>query len=199
MEHTNTNTNTNKWNRKGSATFIRKTNRLIHEKFYTGNNWYFVTICTHKKQNLLVAEPLRFQNRFQNSDQFPRFKLNPIGKEVEKLWLDLPNIFSNITLDAFVIMPNHIHFIIGMGEVVFYKNSTKPQSLSDIIAKFKSIAWANVHNNVWTMETASKMIWQKSFYDRVARNENELNRIREYIFNNPIKWEFDEMNKSCLQ
>ena len=177
---------------------------------YSNEAMYFVTICTLERQNLLVEEPLRFHNG--------KYELNLIGNEIEKLWWELPKLFSNITLDEFIVMPNHIHFVIGMGNNVFYKNGIKPQSLSDIIAKFKSISWINVKNNVWKnslreqsiehnveniMEPqgllyVSKQIWQKSFYDHVIRDENDLARIRDYMVNNPVQWELDEMNPKNL-
>jgi putative transposase len=206
--------------------FIRKTNRIPLSELYQKNNWYFVTICTHQRQNLFVEEPLRFQIPKSDAveERLP-FHLSDIGIEIEKLWYKLPELFSNIILDEFVIMPNHIHFIIGFGEEVFYKNGFKRQSLSDLISKFKSISWTNIKINVWGnkimetkmepmmepkmepkmkpkmepqgflyLENNSRQIWQKSFYDHIIRDEDDLNRIRQYICDNPSQWELDNLN-----
>jgi putative transposase len=175
-----------------------KPNRLPHKPIYQGNNWYFVTICTADRECLFVEEPLRFQNG--------TFDLNHIGLEVAKLWYELPSMFSNIILDEFVIMPNHIHFVIGIQGDVYYKNSERIQSLSDLVGKFKSLAWTRVKNDQtidtlndtwsdnWNRKGSSTGIWQKSFYDHVIRDEKDLKRVREYICNNPANWELDEMN-----
>jgi putative transposase len=216
--------------------FIRKTNRIPLSELYQKNNWYFVTICTHQRQNLLVEEPLRFhcEKKFQTpkndvgehlQSQVPkinfveeplRFHLSDMGIEIENLWYKLPELFSGIILDEFVIMPNHVHFVIGFGEKVFYKNGFKNQSLSDFVSKFKSISWTNIKNNVWGSkiietkiepmeqpmepqgflygENNSRQIWQKSFYDHIIRDEDDLEHIRQYICDNTSQWELDTLN-----
>lgn len=181
--------------------FTRKPNRLPHKPLYQGNNWYFITICTVDKKCLFVEEPLRFQNN--------KFELSKIGKEIDSLWKAIPILFSNTTIDEFVIMPNHIHFILGIHGEVYYKNGNKVQSLSDIIGKFKSLSWMNIKNKIvakglplhysqdyttWNRKGSSTQIWQKSFYDHIIRDDKDLDRVREYILNNPTNWQLDEMN-----
>jgi REP element-mobilizing transposase RayT len=180
--------------------FIRKPNRLPFKEIYQGKHWYFVTICTMERKCIFVEEPLRFQNtdikplRFQNNNESHQFELNQLGKKVENLWQEIPQLFSGVILDEFVIMPNHIHAILGFEEKVYYQNSAKEQSLSDLIGKFKSILWTKVkHELNWNGEP-SATIWQKSFYDHVIRDEEDLKRIREYIQNNPLKWQLDLLN-----
>jgi REP element-mobilizing transposase RayT len=132
--------------------------------------------------------------RFQNNNESHQFELNQLGKKVENLWQEIPQLFSGVILDEFVIMPNHIHAILGFEEKVYYQNSAKEQSLSDLIGKFKSILWTKVkHELNWNGEP-SATIWQKSFYDHVIRDEEDLKRIREYIQNNPLKWQLDLLN-----
>jgi REP element-mobilizing transposase RayT len=185
-----------------SVNFNRKSNRLPFAELYSGGYWYFVTICTDQKKNLFVEEPLRFQNQdqqkivadqpiwFQNN----RFELSKIGKEAERLLQKIPQLFSDIVLDEFVIMPNHIHAIIGFGKQVYYKNGIKEQSLSDVIGKFKSILWTDVKNDLEWNGKRSATIWQKSFYDHIIRDDEDLQRIREYIINNPLNWHLDSLN-----
>jgi putative transposase len=65
---------------------------------------------------------------------------------------------------------------------------TKPKSLSAIIQNFKSISTRRVNQ---LLRTLGHSLWQHGFYDRIVRNEKELNRIRCYIEDNPLKWELD--------
>jgi putative transposase len=171
--------------------FIRKPNRLPFKNLYQGGYWYFITICTDQSQNMFVAEPLRFQNN--------NFELNKLGKELEKLWQEIPELFSGVVLDEFVIMPNHFHAILGFSEKVFYKNEGKEQSLWDLIGKFKSIFWTRVKQNLRSEQSqwnhkGSATVWQKSFYDHIIRDQKDLARIREYIQNNPLNWHLDSLN-----
>lgn len=173
------------------ANFIRKPNRLPFKELYQGGNWYFVTICTDQMKNIFVEEPLRFQNN--------QFKLNKLGEEVKNLWQEIPQLFSGVVLDEFVVMPNHFHAILGFAEKVYYKDGIKEQSISDLIGKFKSILWTNIKNDLDLNGKRSATIWQKSFYDHVIRNQKDLDRIREYVVNNPLNWHLDSLNPVNLK
>ena len=100
-------------------------------------------------------------------------------------------------------MPNHIHGIIvieynnnvethGNASLPEYKNEFGPQSknLSAIIRGFKGAATKTINQKFYKIYFS----WQERFYDRVIRNEEELNRIRQYIMDNPEKWELDRNN-----
>jgi Transposase and inactivated derivatives len=84
-----------------------------------------------------------------------------------------------------------------------HKNKGQPHrvaptklSLSDCVHRFKTITTKRyidaVKNNSW--QPINGKLWQRNFYDHIIRNENELNRIREYINNNPLQWDKDELN-----
>lgn len=130
--------------------------------------------------------------------------LNNLGKQVEIEWIKSKESRSNIELDYFVVMPNHFHAIIILNnldvETCLGKSLQKPNnenkvrefskpiknSLSIIINHFKGSVkrWANKNDH-------SDFLWQPRFYDRIIRNEKELFNIREYIKDNPIRWELD--------
>ncbi len=171
---------------------------------YASAGWYYITICTKNKENYFG----------KIKDQ--KLILNEIGKIAEKFWSEIPKHFQNVRLDEFIIMPNHIHGIIVIDDVEddvvvetlqcnvstmkegknkFYsKISPKPRSLSTIIRSFKSICTKTINNNFKIKNNNQKInfAWQPKFYDHIIRNEESLNKIREYIFQNPFNWEKDE-------
>jgi REP element-mobilizing transposase RayT len=146
---------------------------------------YFVTLCVQGKEFLF--------GDVKNGTVV----LSPIGKIAQEHWMEIPNHFSNVTLDEFIIMPNHLHGIIciqpvGAQNFVPLRNQFKkiiPKSIGTIIRAYKSSVthWCNKNGY-------SSFKWQRNFYERVIRNENELNRIREYIVTNPLKWEWDDLS-----
>ena len=132
--------------------------------------------------------------------------LNNFGKIVLDCWHDLPNHYANIILDVFVIMPNHVHGIIIIVETGFKPVSTstsgknngtvtaKPDKhtnhgLSEFVRAFKTFSSRRINA---IRQTAGCQVWQSRFHDRIIRNEPELNKIREYIINNPLNRETDE-------
>ena len=125
-------------------------------------------------------------------------------------WLDIPNHFSFVVLDAFVIMPNHVHGIIVIDKPIAetlhatslqstesrsIKNkimadiSPKPGSLSTIIRSFKSSV------TKWCNETQIQFGWQSRFHDHIIRNNDDFRRIRDHIINNPANCKEDKFNK----
>jgi len=155
---------------------------------YTSNGYYFVTICTHNKQS--------FFGEIINGEML----LNPISEIVALEWQKTEEIRTNIQLDAWVIMPNHIHGIViidketvnGVNETFRWNVSTKKprlqsDSLGSIIGQFKSVCTRQIWAAGYT-----DFRWQSRFHDHIIRDEKSLNQIREYIINNPIKWENDE-------
>lgn len=175
----------------------RKPNRLKNFN-YSQNGMYFVTICTKNREHYF-GEIIKNEMHLSN-----------IGIFTKKCWIEIPNHFPHISLDEFIIMPNHIHGII---EIV---NPSEPvgnnlpvgnnnycsllvpwqtlwsRSLSSAIRGFKIgvVKHCNQNNLCFA--------WQKSFHDRIIRNEIELNKIREYIINNPKMWERDRNNSENI-
>jgi REP element-mobilizing transposase RayT len=154
--------------------YHRKSIRLKNYD-YSQSGYYFVTISTKKKK-------LYFKN-------------DRIRKKTEEFWLAIPNRFKNIKLDAYVLMPNHIHGIIIIctcrdtpWRVPTFGTLTK-KSLSSIINQYKGSVkrWCNKNG-------LSYFEWQPRYYEHIIRNNKELARIREYIINNPTKWNLDAEN-----
>jgi putative transposase len=170
----------------------RKSNRLKNYD-YSQNGMYFVTICTKNREKLF--------GEVVNGEMM----LNYVGKITEQCWLKISIHFPYISLDKFVIMPNHIHGIleivnndsdVGNAHVRSKNNDRTKMSLSKVIQGFKSSVTRKIlypeQERIYAFPT--KFSWQKSFHDRIIRNETELNKIREYIHKNPANWEQDRNN-----
>lgn len=150
---------------------------------YSQNGAYFITICTHNRLNLF--------GKLQNDTM----ELNTFGLIVNECWNNLPNHYSNIILDEFIIMPNHIHGILRIQTEQYLTttgkyDTTKNHGLSEIVRALKSFSSRRINE---MRKTNIPNIWQPRFYDRVIRNERELHIIRNYIRTNPVDWEKDEL------
>jgi len=152
----------------------------LQEYDYSSPGAYFFTGCT-KNRECLFGETADGQ-----------MILNDSGQIVLDCWHDLPNHYANMTLDAFVIMPNHIHGIIIIVETGFKPVSTKTKTnhgLSEFVRALKT--FSSRHINA-IRKTPGIPVWQSRFHEHIIRNEIELHKIREYIVNNPLNWETDE-------
>lgn len=162
-----------------------------------------MTICTQNREPIL-GDVVSGQMR-----------LNEAGKMVHQVWKELPSHYQGIGIDEFMVMPNHCHGIlilnmenhdVGAGlraRPESNQNIGQPQgvaptplSLPDIIHRFKS--WTTtqyrhgVQQNGWPSFPGK--LWQRNYYERIIRDENELFRMRQYIQENPLKWELDPEN-----
>ncbi len=127
-------------------------------------------------------------------------QLNDAGKMVQSVWEKLPGRFPMIELDAFVVMPNHFHGIVGISGAVGPKRthgtsqSNAPAdtsvTLGDVVSAFKSLTTAEyarqVRLNNW--RAFRRRLWQRDYYDHIVRNDESLNEIRKYILGNPTLW-----------
>jgi len=109
----------------------------------------------------------------------------------------LPERFPSVQLDAWVVMPNHFHAVVCLTEL--QRDITAKPNLSAVIGAFKSIVavqWLE-----WLRENApmcSGRIWQRGYYERIVRNERQLNAIRQYIADNLRRWAEDRDNLDGL-
>ena len=166
---------------------------------YSGEGCYFVTICSKARQNIFgeitaVGAGLA-SARYE-------IKLSKLGQIVYEQWRDIPNQYKNMKIDQSIVMPNHFHGIlvvdsgIERADVQDRRADARPApTVSDVVCSFKSRCAVEYlkyirQNNL----DVSGAIWQRGFYDHVIRNEHSLNEIREYILNNPVKWDDDENN-----
>lgn len=135
---------------------------------------------------------------------------NEIGEIARRMWMQIPNHHTNVTLDSFVIMPNHVHGIVVLhchrgSDVacnVATKNdiksmstiSPKRGSLGAVIRSYKSAVTNWCHTN-----DQPDFAWQPRYHDHVIRNDRELSAIREYIENNPMRWDIDRNNPTSIR
>ena len=137
--------------------------------------------------------------------------LNDAGKMIDCKWNGLAGRFKNIQLDKYIVMPNHFHgiiVIVGATLVVAQNKNvrtntragTRPAptplpTVGDMVGGFKSITsheYANgVKQNHW--KPFNGKLWQRNYYEQIVRDETLLQRIREYIANNPCQWPHDEL------
>lgn len=143
---------------------------------YTRDSWYFITVCTMGRENLFGT----IENGIIN--------LNENGRIVEQCWFDLPNHYSNLILDAFVVMPNHIHGIMIIDNT---QSHSKTHGIFEFVRALKTFSSRRMN---YLNNTAGKQRWQTRFHDHIIHDEQELKRIQQYIHNNPSSWVNDSLN-----
>lgn len=167
----------------------------LKEYDYRRAGAYFITICSWNNECLF------------GSISDGKIQLNEYGQIVNVEWLQTGVVRPNVKLDTFIVMPNHIHGIIILNEdartiqpVVGSPRRVAPTgrpngpvsgSIGAIVGQYKSIVTKRINK---MRNTTGFNIWQRNYYEHIIRNENELNRIREYIINNPTRWAEDENN-----
>ena len=125
---------------------------------------------------------------------------------VKQVWQELPQRFPGVVLDEFVVMPNHVHFIVwitaanenvGAGLALPNKKgaASSAPTLGNVVRAFKSITAIAINRHLGRSGTP---LWQRNYYEHIIRNEEELNRLREYIYNNPLRWHLDRENPNRI-
>ena len=173
---------------------------------YSQAGAYFATVCTQNYECLF------------GSIADDKMRLNDAGRMVQMMWEEIPHRFSNALLDASIVMPNHFHGILiltdnGRGESCIRPDGdevdpqnegdhkdrpygTLPGTLGRIVQAFKSITTHQyihgVKQNAWPPFPGK--LWQRNYYEHIIRDESSLHHIRQYIMDNPVKWEFDREN-----
>ena len=174
---------------------------------YAQPGGYFITICTHHSACV-------FGDAVDGHMQ-----LSNCGRIVSDEWIRTGEIRENVVLDTFVVMPNHFHAIAliveeasrtgrhasarapvgdrGVGATCRspIPKGPAPRSIAAVIAGFKSATATRINE---LRGTFGARVWQRGYYEHVIRNEADLQEIREYIANNPLKWELDEDNPKNL-
>lgn len=117
--------------------------------------------------------------------------LNEAGKIVSDCWKDLPNHYKNIRLDAFVVMPDHIHGIIIIENPIDEK---KYHGLPEFIRALKSFSSRRI---AIAMKRTKMHVWQNGYYERLINSHEDLEKTRNYIIQNPDNWE-NKHNKNDL-
>lgn len=148
---------------------------------YSSNGAYFVTICTYNRECLLgeiVGATLR--GRPHHPEVF-----------IEKWLLELENKFKGVKIDKYVIMPNHIHFILTIDRA--QGGDHIGGSLPEVVAWYKTMTTneyiRGVKNNLFPQ--FNQHIWQRGYHEHIIRNEKSYLEIWQYIDTNPLKWALD--------
>ena len=149
---------------------------------------YFVTVCVQDGRCL-------FGNIVDGV-----MRPNDAGRMAECCWLDIPAHFPRVEVDVFVVMPNHVHGILcitepapetgaGAERPVKGRPRGTSKTIGSVIRGFKIgvTSWMRQH-------TPGLTVWQRNYYEHVVRNREDMERIREYIANNPARWALDREN-----
>ena len=147
---------------------------------YSQPGYYFITICVHGGRPLL--------GRIVGSGLIA----SPAGLMAKSTWFGLPERFPAARNDSFILMPNHCHGIL----VLEPQESANATTLGSVIGAFKSVT-----TNLYCHGVAEQnwprfdgRLWQRNYFERIIRNEQELNEIRRYIYENPARWYADRFN-----
>ena len=149
---------------------------------YRSDGGYYVTIVTRERELL--------------------FEIDAFRDAVDDAWHLLGKHNSNIRLDACIVMPNHFHGILfidgprrGGSRTAPTDAPTKPKPLGRLIGSFKTMSTKAIN---LMRNTPGVPVWQRNYYERIIRNEAELNRIRQYIIDNPANWAADPENPAAV-
>ncbi len=141
---------------------------------YSQPGAYFVTICTEGRRccfgQIIEGE----------------MHLSDVGQNVQRLWSTIPERFSNVELDHYIIMPNHMHSIIILNPDQGAMNCTPTLGL--VLRRFKALTTRFLRTT-----GESQFEWQRNYHERIIRSESHLNLTRQYIIDNPTKWAEDEL------
>jgi len=164
----------------------------LKEYDYSQAGAYFITICTFGRRCL-------FGDVVDSTMQ-----LNAVGEIVSSEWLRSAEMHAEVMLDAFVVMPNHMHGIIFIDSSTnsaptFPKTGAKragPHLTGTIINGFKAAVTRRIRalNGI-----AQEPVWQRNYYEHIIRNERSLDAIREYVANNPANWASDRENPMSVR
>jgi putative transposase len=165
----------------------RKTIRL-KEYDYSQPGEYFITICTKDHECVF------------GSISNGKMNLNEKGRIVDQCWKGIPEHFPHVGLGEYVVMPNHFHGIIIINEIdiIRRREVTSPlqgntplrnPTLGNIVAYFKYQSTKMINES---QGTPGAKMWQRNYYDRIIRDEKELQNIRDYIVNNVLAWSFEK-------
>ena len=171
----------------------------LREYDYTQPGAYFVTICTQNRAYLF--------GQMVDGEMV----LSDGGRMVQTVWDEIPVHYEGVAIDTFIVMPNHIHGIIvlvGAAPCGRPPSGQAPSgqaqgpaptiriSLPDVVQRFKTITTKRYVDGVKQQRWPPfpGRLWQRGYYEHIIRDEESLDRIRQYIDDNPAQWELDREN-----
>jgi REP element-mobilizing transposase RayT len=164
---------------------------------YSSPGAYFITLCAEGFKQIF--------GRIESG----RVVHSLSGEIVREEWLRTPEIRAEIELDDFVVMPNHFHAIVWIRQITSAIDDASvrqgahgraplqrgARTLGAMIAGFKSVTASRINQD---RKSPGEPVWQRNYYERIIRDENELETTRSYIRLNPEKWESDEYGEKKL-
>ncbi|GAB5536732.1 MAG: transposase [Rubricoccaceae bacterium] len=155
---------------------------------------YFVTLCTFGRQPVF------------GTVRAGEMRRSAFGEIADEEWSRTPDLRAGVGLDAFVVMPDHVHLLFGIvgddispitanarrgtarcaptpDDPTRQFGEMKPQSVPVLVRAYKSAVTRRIRQLDPTVR-----VWQRGYYDRIVRNENEADAIRRYIAENPVRW-----------
>ena len=157
----------------------------LKEYDYASTGAYFVTLCVREWANVLA------------SIEDEKVILSDFGRIARNCWLNIEERGTSVSLDEFVIMPNHMHGIILIDNDDLGRGGSRtapteiPKPLGRLIGAFKTTSTKQI--NI-TRGAAGVPIWQRNYYEKIIRNDKMLSAIRAYIRANPSNWDQDPEN-----
>jgi putative transposase len=164
-----------------SETHHRQSYRLRHHS-YSETRAYHITICSHNRDTIF------------GDVTHATVILSPIGKIIDEEIRKTPTVRSEVIVDTYVVMPNHVHLILTDDSNAMAPREFEPPqagTISSVINGLKAACTSRVRKEIGP---PGIVIWQGRFYDRVIRDDEELQRTRQYIIDNPAQWEDDHEN-----
>ena len=159
----------------------RKHPRLNHFD-YSSHGAYFITICTHHRKCVLS----RIVGRGLAPAEESSIAYTTFGRIAEQQLLLLEDRYSFLSIDQYVIMPNHIHAILILNNEA--AGASPRPTIMDIICAYKSLTTRACKKNGFTDK-----LFQTSFFEHIIRGRADYNEIIKYIYENPTRWFYDEL------
>ena len=150
---------------------------------YSATGAYFVTICTHNRRCLLsrvVGRGLAPAEKTTYSVEHTEY-----GEIAERQLLLLEERYPFLSIDAYVIMPNHIHVILFLKKAA---GASPRPTVMDIVCAYKSLVTIACKK-----QFPIDKLFQTSFYEHIIRDRKDYDEIVKYIFENPMRWHYDEL------
>jgi len=161
--------------------FAKRKHPRLKNYDYSQNGCYYVTICTKNHYCILGQIPVGWDAHIP-----PTVELSDIGK-IAKKYIENINCVYDVSVDNYVIMPNHIHLLISIsaeksGGLWAARPTAANPTLHTIIRSFKTMVTKQIGYSVW----------QDSYFDRIIRDEKGYREVWQYIDENPVKWVEDQ-------
>ena len=157
----------------------RRRSIRLRDYDYAQAGAYFVTICTHERRSLF--------GRIVDA----QMQVDSIGEIIAQEWVKSAEMRPDVELDAFVIMPNHLHGIVLLGQS---GAGAAARPLGAVIRGFKAAATGAL---AAAGHGLNHPLWQRNYYEHIIRSEESLEAIRAYIADNPARWAEDRQNPAA--